>query len=433
MGGFVPPNPGIVSIRFRHSGEEAMTQELVDMSTSAFHGDPHEAYAELRRTGPVRRAKLPSGVHAWVVTRYEDARRALADPRLSKRSSSMVSDQPVGGSRTAGAAPASAMSEGIGAAISQHMLAVDPPDHTRLRRLVSAAFTTRRIEALRPRIERIATDLLDRLDGQDRADLIDDFAFPLPIQVICELLGLPMEDRDDFREWSNAVVAGSEAGPNLASAIESMVKYIHALLAERRRTPGDDLLSGLIQVRDAEDRLTEDELSSMVFLLLVAGHETTVNLIGNGVHSLLTHPGEWDRLRADRELLPSAIEEFLRYDGPLKTSTFRIANEELEIGGVTIPAGDPVIIGLLSANRDAEQFLAADELRLDRVQSPGHLAFGHGIHYCLGAPLARLEGQIAFTALLDRYPGLRLAVPPEELSWRPGLLLRGLEGLPVRW
>ncbi|GIF06712.1 cytochrome P450 family protein [Actinoplanes siamensis] len=404
-----------------------MTQEIVDLGDPAFQADPHPSYADWRSCGPVRRAKLPSGTHAWVITRYEDARRALTDPRLSKTSTPM-SGQSEGGSRTAGAAP---ISPAASAAISRHMLAYDPPDHTRLRRLVSAAFTARRIEALRPRIEQIAAELLDAVRGQERADLIDAFAFPLPIQVICELLGVPAEDRDDFRDWSNAVVAGSQAGPRLAPAIEAMVAYIRTLLAERRRSPGEDLLSGLIQVRDAEDRLTEDELSSMVFLLLIAGHETTVNLIGNGTYLLLRDRAEWERLRADRELLPSAIEEFLRYEGPVETATFRIAAEELEIGGVTIPAGEPVVVSLLSANRDSDRFPDADLLRLDRLQSPGHLAFGHGIHYCLGAPLARLEAQVAFTALLDRQPGLRLAVPAAELRWRPGLLLRGLEELPV--
>jgi cytochrome P450 len=421
-----------------------MTQEIVDLGDPSFQADPHPAYASWRRTGPVRQARLPSGVTAWVITRYEDARRALTDPRLSKRSYPMGSSetatdsgsaaetQAVGGSRTAGAAPAADLAAGIGAAISKHMLAVDPPDHTRLRRLVSAAFTARRIEALRPRIEQIATELLDAVEGRERGDLIDAFAFPLPIQVICELLGVPAEDRDDFREWSNAVVAGSQAGPKLAPALEAMVRYIRTLLAERRARPGDDLLSGLIQVRDAEDRLTEEELSSMVFLLLVAGHETTVNLIGNGTYLLLKDRAAWDELRADRALLPGAIEEFLRYEGPVETATFRTATEDVAIGGVTIPAGDPVLVMLLSANRDADQFPGADELRLDRPASH-HLAFGHGIHYCLGAPLARLEAQIAFTALLDRHPELRLDVPAEELRWRPGLLLRGLEGLPVRW
>ncbi|MEU4419317.1 cytochrome P450 [Actinoplanes sp. NPDC024001] len=398
-----------------------MTQDLqIDFTDPAFQADPHPVYAHWRRTGPVTRTRLPSGLSAWLVTRYEDARRALADPRLSKQSgfsvgSSATANQPVG--------PA--------AVLSRHMLAVDPPDHTRLRRLVSAAFTARRIEGLRPRIEEITRDLLDAVEGREQADLIDAFAFPLPIQVICELLGVPADDRDAFREWSNVIVAGSQAGDRLEPAIRAMVGYILALLAERRARPGDDLLSGLIQVRDEADRLTEAELSSMVFLLLIAGHETTVNLIGNGTYLLLRERERWERLRAEPALLPTAIEEFLRYEGPVETSTFRVATEDLEIGGVTISAGDPVVVVLLSANRDGDRFPAADELRLDRPQNP-HLAFGHGIHYCLGAPLARLEAQVAFSALLTRHPGLRLAVPPEDLRWRPGLLLRGLEALPVR-
>ncbi|GAA1603598.1 cytochrome P450 family protein [Actinoplanes couchii] len=391
---------------------------MLDFTDQAFINDPHPAYADLRRTGPIRRVALPSGQNAWLVTRYEDARRVLADPRLSK-------GLPVTGASAGG-------QQALTAAISRHMLAVDPPDHTRLRRLVSAAFTVRRIEALRPRIEEIATDLLDAVKGRDEIDLIDAFAFPLPIQVICELLGVPAEDRDDFREWSTVIVTGSMAGSDqFATSMREMIAYIGRLLADRRANGGDDLLAGLIQVRDAEDRLTEQELSSMVFLLLIAGHETTVNLIGNGAFLLLSERERWERLTADRGLLDTSIEEFLRFEGPVETSTFRVASEQLEIGGVTIEAGDPVIAVLLSANRDGDRFPDADDLQLDRPANP-HLAFGHGIHYCLGAPLARLEARIAFTHLLDRFPGLRLAVPPEELRWRPGTLLRGLWELPVR-
>ncbi|SDT69116.1 cytochrome P450 family protein [Actinoplanes derwentensis] len=386
---------------------------MIDFTDQAFMNDPHPAYADMRRTGPVRRVELPSGLSAWLVTRYDDGRRALADPRLSK------------------SMPAAGAQSGLTAAISRHMLAADPPDHTRLRRLVSAAFTARRIEALRPRIEEIATGLLDAVKGEDEIELIDAFAFPLPIQVICELLGVPAADRDDFREWSTVIVTGSLAGDRLGPAIQEMVAYIGKLLADRREHGGDDLLTGLIQVRDAQDRLTEEELSSMVFLLLIAGHETTVNLIGNGAYLLLRDRERWERLRSDRGLLDTAIEEFLRFEGPVETSTFRVASERLEIGGVTIEAGDPVIVSLLSANRDGDRFPGADDLQLDRPNNP-HLAFGHGIHYCLGAPLARLEARIAFTALLDRFPDLRLAVEPEELRWRPGILLRGLWELPVR-
>jgi cytochrome P450 len=375
----------------------------------AFLAEPHPVYAQWRESSPVRRLRLANGTHAWLVTRYEDARQALSDPRLSKA---------VEGRGTAFPA------------ISHHMLSADPPDHTRLRRLVSAAFTARRIEALRPRIEEITDDLLDAMAGRDRADLIDEFAFPLPIQVICELLGVPAADRDSFRAWSNLIVGGASDPDQMAAAIRSMVAYIRAQIADRRVHGGDDLLSGLIEVRAQADRLTEDELSSMVFLLLVAGHETTVNLIGNGTYLLLSDRERWERLRAEPALLPSAIEEFLRYEGPVETATFRVATEELEIGGRTISAGDPVLVVLLAANRDDARFPSAAELRLDRAPN-SHLAFGHGIHYCLGAPLARLEAMVAFGKLIARRPGLRMAVRPDELTWRPGMLLRGLQSLPV--
>ncbi|WP_189081587.1 cytochrome P450 family protein [Mangrovihabitans endophyticus] len=393
-----------------------MTQDVRDdLTDPAFQADPHPAYAQWRREGPVRRVPLGNGAYAWLVTRYEDARRALADPRLSK-----AARGPAG----------NGIPDRVRSAVSHHMLSADPPDHTRLRRLVSAAFTARRIEALRPRIERIADDLLDAMAGRDRVDLIDTFAFPLPIQVICELLGVPADDRDEFRAWSNVIVGGAHR-QQIPGAMQAMVSYIHKLIATRREHGGDDLLSGLIAVRDNEDRLTEDELSSMVFLLLIAGHETTVNLIGNGTYLLLSQRERWERLRAEPQLLPTAIEEFLRYEGPVETATSRIATEPVEIGGHVIPAGETVLALLLSANRDDERFPDAAELRLDRRQNP-HLAFGHGIHYCLGAPLARLEAQIAFTKLLDRVPQLHLDTTPDQLTWRPGLLLRAVQTLPVR-
>lgn len=386
-----------------------------DLTDPEFHANPHPAYAEWRREGPVRRVRLAGGVDAWLVTRYDEARKALSDPRLSKTRGDL-----------------SVLPSDLDRALSSHMLAVDPPDHTRLRRLVSAAFTARRIEALRPRITEITDELLDGMAarGDDPFDLIDAFAFPLPIQVICELLGIPADDRDDFRAWSNVIVGGVAYRDQFFGAATAMVAYIRALLAARRTHPGDDLLTGLIEVRDSADRLTEDELISMVFLLLIAGHETTVNLIGNGAYLLLARRERWERLCADPSLLPTAIEEFLRYEAPVETATFRITTEEVTIGGQRIPARSPVVIGLLSANRDETRFPDPSELRLDRTQNP-HLAFGHGIHYCVGAPLARLEAQIAFTGLITRFPSLRLAVPESELAWRPGLLLRGLFTLPV--
>lgn len=383
-----------------------------NLADPTFHANPHPSYASWRREGPIRQVRLASGTVVWLITRYDDARRALADPRISK----------TGGDDRH---PSNSVEE----ALSRHMLAADPPDHTRLRRLVSAAFTARRIEALRPRISDIAEDLLDRFP-ETPFDLIDAYAFPLPIQVICELLGIPADDRDAFRAWSNIIVGGVAYQEQFPGAAAAMVGYIQGLLADRRAEPGDDLLSGLIGVRDSGDSLTEDELISMVFLLLLAGHETTVNLIGNGAYLLLSRPERWQRLCAEPALIPTAIEEFLRYESPVETATYRITTEEVEIGGCTLPARSPVLIGLLSANHDGDRFDNADDVALDRAHNP-HLAFGHGIHYCLGAPLARLEAQIAFTALTRRYPGLRLAVDESELVWRPGLLLRGLFTLPV--
>jgi cytochrome P450 len=384
-----------------------MTQDIHDdLADPGIQADPFPAYERWRHAGPVRQVLAPAG-RVWLVTRYEDAKQALSDPRLSKQ-----------------------IFGGAGDALSQHMLGADPPDHTRLRRLVSAAFTSRRIESLRPRIEQITDELLDELTGKDQVDLIDAFAFPLPIQVICELLGVPADDRDAFRTWSNVIVGGAAYRNDVPAAMTALLGYIRALIAERRAQPGDDLLSGLIQVRDEADRLSEDELSSMVFLLLIAGHETTVNLIGNGTFLLLREPARWERLRDDPALLPSAIEEFLRFDGPVAVSTERLTTEPVTFGDTTIPAGEIVLVGLHSANRDEARFPGAGELRLDREQN-SHLGFGHGIHYCLGAPLARLEAQIAFTKLLERCPGMRLAVPAETLTWRPGVLLRGLHSLPV--
>jgi cytochrome P450 len=380
--------------------------------------DPYPLYARLRQTGPAHQIVLPSGVRAWLITRYEDGRRALADPRLAKRVQRPL--RTVDGHEL----------PSTGEEMDQHMLNLDPPDHTRLRKLVQAAFTARRVEALRPRIQQITDELLDAVAGQPEAELIDALAFPLPIQVICELVGVPMDDRASFRAWSNTLIAGSQAEGDFADAVVKMSGYLRELLARKRVEPAGDLLSALIAGRDTDDRLTEDELVSMTFLLLVAGHETTVNLIGNGVRALLTHPDQLARLRGDERLLPTAVEEFLRYEGPVETSTFRFATESLEIGGALIEAGDVVLISLLSANRDTAKFADADDLDLGRVDNQ-HLAFGHGIHYCLGAPLARLEAQIAIGTLLRRFDRIELADPSAEPAWRPGVLLRGLGELRV--
>ncbi|MEU7825156.1 cytochrome P450 [Catellatospora sp. NPDC049133] len=379
---------------------------------------PHPVYARLREEAPAHEFAVAPNFNAWLITRHDDARRALNDPRLSKN----VSGAPI---RTSGGWPVE-----LRAAMDSHMLSNDPPAHTRLRRIVSSAFTARRIADLRPDVQRISDELLDGFAGRDEVDLIGEYAFPLPLAVICELLGVPMDDRDSFRAWSNTIIASALAQGDALAAATAMNDYVRELVERKRAQPDQALLSALVTAADDGERLTEDELTSLVFLLLLAGHETTVNLIGNGVYLLLSHPEELARLRADRKLLSPAIEEFLRYESPVKTATLRIATEPVEFGGVTVPAGAVVMVSLLSANHDPQAF--ADPERFDPARTDNqHLAFGHGIHYCLGAPLARLEGEIAFNGLLDRFPKLRATRPLDELIWRPGALLRGLDRLPV--
>jgi cytochrome P450 len=267
-------------------------------------------------------------------------------------------------------------------------------------------------------------------------DLIDDYAFPLPITVIAELLGVPAEDRDSFREWSDAAVSGNTTQEHLDKVLiphmQAFTDYLHALFEEKRKNPKDDLVSALLRAEEAGDKLSEDELLGMVFLLLVAGHETTVNLIGNGVLALLQHPDQLQKLKDDPSLIKPAVEELLRYDGPVETSTERFAREDVRIGETVIPRGEMVLVVLAAADHDPERFADPDELDITRVDNR-HLAFGKGIHHCLGAPLARMEGQIAISTLLARMPDLRLKGSPESLSWRPGLTLRGLRGLPLEF
>jgi cytochrome P450 len=375
----------------------------------------HRQYARLRQSGPVRRVIQPHGEPAWLVTGYAQARTALTDPRLAKTP----------------AAFAHTLDPALRSAVSSHMLNVDPPEHTRLRRLVTAAFTRRRVEQLAPRIRQLTDELLDPIAGGTGFDLIAQFAYPLPIGVICELLGVPPEGREDFHHWSLAMVNSQVLGADaFAEASSALTEYLRKLIAAKRRHPGDDLTSSLVAARDDGDRLSEDELTSLLNLLLVAGHETTVNLIGNGVCGLLTQPGAWAWLAEGPGRVPAAIEELLRFDGPLQTTTRRVARETFEFGGATIDAGDIVLVALLAANRDATVLPDAELLDLARAPSQ-HLAFGHGLHFCLGAPLARLEGQIALTGLLARFPGLRLAVPREEILATRGVLMHGLQALPV--
>ncbi|MFF3245606.1 cytochrome P450 [Streptomyces sp. NPDC002870] len=386
---------------------------------SELMADPYAVYARLREAGPVHRIAGTDGLPAWLVTRYDDVRQALADPRLSldKRN----------------AAPGGYRGMALPPALDANLLNMDPPDHTRIRRLVSQAFTPRRIAQLREPIRKTADQLLDAIAPHGRADLIASYAAPLPINVICDLLGVAPEDRRDFRAWTDALVAPDPAEPSRAKeAIRSMLAFFTQLIARKRAEPADDLLSAMIAVRDEEDRLSEDELMSLAFLILFGGYENTVHLIGNATLALLDHPDQLTAVRADPGRLGGAVEELARYDGPAPLAIRRFAVEDIAISGVTIPAGDTVLLSLAAAHRDPHRFADPDRLDIGRDVT-GHLALGHGIHYCLGAPLARMETEIALAALLERFPRLELDVPYVELRWRPSMRARGLLTLPVRY
>lgn len=391
--------------------------DVIDLAEygEGFRDDPHPVYAHLRELGPVHRVRLPppESYDTWLVVGYEEARAALADPRLAKD--------------VAGLDVRPREEEVIG----KHLLTADPPQHTRLRSLVTRAFTARRVEALRPRIQAITDELLDAMLPLGRADLVEAFSYPLPITVICELLGVPEMDRAAFREMSNEFVAPtSEDG--FVRSVDRLAAYLTDLVEDKRGAgPADDLLGALIRTTAEDgDRLSPQELRGMAFLLLIAGHETTVNLITNSVHTLLRHPAQLAEVRADPGLVDAVVEETLRYEGPVENATFRYAAEPLEIGGTAVARGEPVLIGLAAADRDTTRYPAADRFDLHR-DTQGHLAFGHGIHFCVGAPLARMEARTALRTLLRRAPGLALDGPPGE--WLPGMLIRGTRSLPVHW
>jgi cytochrome P450 len=385
----------------------------LELFEGAFWRDPYPAYAALRSDDPVRKVQRPDGT-VWLLSRYADVRAALADPRLSKDWRYTLPPE------QRDAAPATHI---------PMMILMDPPEHTRLRRLVSRSFTVRRMEELRPRVAQIAGELLDALPPTGRVDIMAEYAFLLPVFVICELLGVPAEDRDDFAAWSNVMVDESTQEESMAAAAK-LHEYLSRLIEQKRARPDDALISALVDVAEDEDRLSQDELVAMAMMLLIAGHETTVNLIGNGLLALLTHPEQLALVRERPELLPSAVEEFLRWDSPVHSTPVRFAAADVEYSGVTIPAGSVVTLSLAAANRDPERFDDAEELRVDRDAS-GQVAFGHGVHHCLGAQMARIEGQEAIGVLLARRPEVALAVDAEELLYRRSTLVRGLKELPV--
>ncbi|MEU9178706.1 cytochrome P450 [Streptomyces sp. NPDC048550] len=397
-----------------------MPQPDISVNDADFHADPYSFYARLRAAGPVHQVEVTAAEYAptFLVVGYEEARHALNHPGLSKN---WISSAVLPGVATTPA--------------NSNMLEADPPHHTRLRRLVAREFTARRVQAMRPRVQQITDDLLDAMADrpQRTADLIKALAFPLPMTVIGELLGVPDLDRERFSYWSKEVLAPTSATPS-TNAHQKLGDYLAELVEAKSKDPGEDLLSALIRTRDEDgDALSPDELIGMAFLLLIAGHETTVNLISNGTRALLAHPDQLAALRADYDgLLDGAIEEMLRYDGPVQNTTYRYAREDMEIGGTAVPAGATVLVSLAGADRDPVRYEAPDAFDVRRAPQ-GHLAFGHGLHFCIGAPLARMEGRIAIRGLLERFPDLAEDPAGEAPTYIGGSLIRGVTKLPVRW
>jgi cytochrome P450 len=406
------------------AADVAVENSAAALFTAPSDTDRRAALAVLAAAGPVVRIPLPGGNTGWLVTGYPHVRAVLTDPRVVKQLGLF------GGPYTAELPP------GVAAGLFRHMLNANPPDHGRLRRLVAAAFTRRRAEAMAPRIQQLTDAFLDTVPAGGPVDLVETLAAPLPVRVIGDLLGVPETDFPRFRAWTRPLVTGVLAGRDAyVDAAVGMLDLLRGLVAQRRTEPGDDLLSALVAARDGvdgrgTDRLDEDELTSAGFLLLAAGHETTVNLIANGAHALLTHPDQLVLLRDRPDLLPAAVEEVLRHDGPVHVTMPYVTTAPVPVGGITIPAGEIVLAGLTAAGRDPAHCTEPGRLDIGRVDL-AHVAFGHGIHHCLGAPLARLEGRIALGTLVARYPNLRLAVPPDALVRTPGLLMNGFAALPV--
>lgn len=396
----------------------------VDIYSGAHKRDPFPFYALLRKEAPVFEVRVPVLKRAWLITRYDDVVQCLRDTNRFVKSP-----------RTAGIGSPKSMPWWMPASLkslSQNMLDMDDPAHRRLRVLINKAFSRARIEQLRARTETLADGLLDRMCKKQKPDLIEDFALPLPLTVISELLGLPDDSQMSLRKWTKAFL-GARSEFRMAMTLPlvfALMRYLRRLVASRRQAPRDDLISALIAAKEGSDRLSESELIAMLVLLIIAGHETTVNLIGSGTLTLLENPREKARLLGDFSLLGSAIEELLRFTAPVETATERYAAKDIDLYGTRIRRGDVILPVIASANRDASKFAEPDRLDLTRHPNP-HLAFGDGVHYCVGSHLAKMEAEIAFGSLLRRLPDLRLARPAPELQWRNTPIVRGLTSLPV--
>jgi cytochrome P450 len=397
-----------------------------DLFSPAFKGDPFPTFAVLRQESPVYAHHAPDGRVIWYVTRYEDVVAILKDDvhfvKDEQHATSVANNQ----------APRRSL---IHRLINENMLFSDPPDHTRLRALVNQAFTPRRVEQMQARMQTIAAALLDKVALCGEMDVIADYALPLPVAVITEMLGVPTADQAQVTDWSQAIISPGSRGLTYSTRktkVRAFLAYLQQMFAERQRNPQDDLVTALVQAEEAGEKLSEAELFSMVALLLVTGHETTVNLIGNSTLALLRQPEQLALLQQGTVAWETAVEELLRYDGPVETSTTRWVGQDVTFRGQQMRRGDVVRVVLASANRDSCTFEKPDKLDLQREDNR-HLAFGLGIHYCLGAPLARLEGKVALRMLFGRFPSLRLKIPVEQLLWRSGVLFRGLKKLPVAW
>lgn len=383
-------------------------------------GCPYAAYARLREDGGVHRAVKPGGGQVWVISRHTDVKALLADPRMSIQARNSRHGY---------------QGFGLPPALDEHLMNVDDQAHARLRRLVASAFTPRRIDAQRDCIQTATDQLIDAIRPSGRADLVADLAAPIPVAVICDLLGIPQADGAAFQSYTRSLMTPND--PNRPSTRE-LVGGMHAsllnLIARKRSEPADDLLTAMITARDGEDQLTENELTSLAFLILWAGFETTVHLIANGIATLLTEPHLADIVRAEPDphttRMAALVEELLRRDGPMLTAIRRFPLEDLHLGETTIPAGDTVLLAIASANHDPQQLTNPDEIDLDRPGN-GHLGFGHGPHYCLGAPLARMEVRTALWTAIHRLPDLALAIPEQDLPWKPDHRQHALTALPV--
>jgi cytochrome P450 len=407
-----------------------MTTELteaLERIPDDFMKRPYEILEPLRKAGRVHHVVFPHGADVWLVTRYEDVRALLQDTRVSKDGRRM---NEMFARHTGTYVEDEKPDVGFDDELSQHMLNSDPPRHTRLRSLVSKAFTLRRMEAFRPRIQQLVDEMLDAIEGRDEVDLVSEYAQPLPIVIICDVLGIPFEDRERFQQWAVELVGAGHSPEVVEEASKNVIEYGRSVIDAKRRHPGDDMISTLVQGAEGGDRLTDDELVAMIFLYTVAGHITSQHTLSNGILSLLTHPDQLARLRSDPSIMPQAIDELMRYDGGVGVATFRFTAEEIAVGDTVIGKDQILALSILSAHRDDQQFPDANRLDLDRRPN-GVLGFGHGPHFCIGQPLAKIQTEVALTQLLTRFPDLRLTADPASLDWESSTLLRGLLGLPA--